>query len=280
MPSKKERGSNTIDINELREVFTDLKCFFDVQKELLCEIKNWKKAFSDLNESVKSLEKEIQVLKSKLSSVESSGPINTHHSNHFSNSYSSQSNSLSNPYQFNPSPIPLKEISHSRRSNAFASITQPIRKAKPYYSVDENFELLAEKARNCVIKNLPEEDTEEDTRKKDFELVHAILDKAKINTDIISKIERHPERRPGLKAYRRPLKIFTTSRENRDLIKKLIAVHCKDFLPLGCYVRDDLTPSQLNLNRRLRSCCISWNNEVGWKRFVVRNSEIIDKNLN
>lgn len=61
------------------------------------------------------------------------------------------------------------------------------------YKVDDDDRImLAKKAKNYVIKNLPEDGDEEVASANDSNLVKAIMRKAKIDDIIIVKVERHP----------------------------------------------------------------------------------------
>lgn len=96
---------------------------------------------------------------------------------------------------------------------------------------------------------------------------------------MIFNVVRHPARVTGRNEYRRPLKVFTQSKENRDLAKRIVARRKQQFLPSMAYMRDHLSPQQLHLGNRLRDKRTVWNMEVGWERFVVRDLQIIDKQV-
>ena len=66
-----------------------------------------------------------------------------------------------------------------------------------YSPVDDDRNLLEEKARNCVIKNLPEDPNEEVTRVNNLKLGQSILSEANIDVNKVIKVERHPARVPG-----------------------------------------------------------------------------------
>lgn len=92
--------------------------------------------------------------------------------------------------------------------------------------------------------------------------------------NIVVKVERHPARVPERSEYSRPLKVFIKS-EDRD-VKRITARYKQKFLPAIAYVRNDLSPRQLQLDSLLRNKCLARDMEVEWKRFVVRGHEITD----
>lgn len=81
----------------------------------------------------------------------------------------------------------------------------------------------------------------------------------------------------GRNEYRKPLKAFTKLKEDRDPVKRFTARYKQQYLPPMAHVRDDFSPQQLQLHSRLRVKCAVRSMEVGQKRFVIRNSEIISK---
>ena len=94
---------------------------------------------------------------------------------------------------------------------------------------------------------------------------------------LVKEVKRHPpERRENQTRYARPLKVLCRSKEERNLVYMAIVRLRNQFLPKGAYVRSDLTPLQLKKDTRLRSLCRIWNDELGRKRFLVKNLEIVD----
>lgn len=82
-----------------------------------------------------------------------------------------------------------------------------------YRAVEEDWNLLVEKARNCVFKNLSEDVIE--TRKiNDMKPVKSILREAGVDERLVVSVERHSARVPGRNEDRRPLKVFAQSKEN------------------------------------------------------------------
>ena len=142
----------------------------------------------------------------------------------------------------------------------------------------DDLNLMAEKQLNLVIKRIPEAESIEETERQDKKMVEAILRESAIDISLIKEIRRHPlQRRPNARRYMRPLKVMCYRKEDRDLIyDAIVRTHAK-FLPHGAYVRADLTPVQLRRDARLRAQCRIWNDEVGWRRFMVRNLEILDR---
>lgn len=116
-----------------------------------------------------------------------------------------------------------------------------------YGPPDDDRNLLEEKATNCAIKNLSDDPTEKVTKVNDSKLVQANVD-----VNIVAKVERHPVRVPKRTEYSRSLK-------DRDTFKCIIARYEQRVLPVVAYVRDDLSPKQLQLDNRLRDKCSGWN---------------------
>lgn len=75
------------------------------------------------------------------------------------------------------------------------------RRHSAYEAIDKDRNMLEEKAKKCVIMNLPEGVNEETTKVNDLKLVKAILKEAKVDDSIIVKVERHPARVAGKQIY-------------------------------------------------------------------------------
>lgn len=114
---------------------------------------------------------------------------------------------------------------------------------------------MEEKARNYVIKNVLEDPNEETTKITDLKLVQLVLFEANVNVNVVVKVERHVARVPGRSEHSRLLKVFIKSEEVRDTVKRIIARYKQKFLPVMAYVRDVLSPKQLQLDSRLRDKC-------------------------
>ena len=312
--SSKNEGVDNEFIKDAKIIFNQMsnfmKSFEQLTKKFFDGLEDMKIAFNvrndnsgtgHLEEQIRFLNNRIRMLEDRISQLEGTNlTIQSNvraptYSSVVSNGFNNQSNVskvvANNNYsrQFIANNRPVINSSGNSfnrmgfsRYNFFSANRRPSRNLA-YRPVEDDRDLLEEKAKNCVIKNLPEDANEEITKVNDLKLVKSILSEANIDDKIVIKVERHPARVPGRSDYRRPLKVFTDSKEHRDLVKKVIARFKRQFLPDLAYVRDDLSPQQLQLDSRLRDKCSLWNMEVGWKRFVVRDLEILDKqtmNLN
>lgn len=80
----------------------------------------------------------------------------------------------------------------------------------------------------------------------------SILKEANDDGNLVINIERPLARISGRNEYRRPLQFFTKSREDRDLVERIIARYSQQYLPLMTYIREDLLPHQLQLDNHVR----------------------------
>ena len=105
-----------------------------------------------------------------------------------------------------------------------------------------------------------------------------VLQQSGINFTVPKEVRRNPVRKPGLSRYVLLLEILTNSVVNRDAIMDALIRNYKKYLPSEAYFREDLTQFQLQCDYRNRMLCRQFVNE-GWKRRVVRNLQIVDKNF-
>lgn len=153
----------------------------------------------------------------------------------------------------------------------------PSARPSKYLPLTDPAELLEEKKSNCVIKNVKEKESAEETITSDSEMIHGILKRAGVDDSTVKEIRRHAERRPGERHYSRPLKVLCHTPQARDIVYTALLKYRKDLLPIGAYIRPDMAPQQLVMDRKLRNDCRRWNEEIGWKRFVVHNLSIVDR---
>ena len=81
----------------------------------------------------------------------------------------------------------------------------------------------------------------------------------------------------GRPEYRRQLELHMESVDDRNSVFSAIAKSAHSFLPAGCFVRADMTPSQLQFDFSLRQHCRQCNLEPGRLRFYVRDLQIVDR---
>lgn len=66
---------------------------------------------------------------------------------------------------------------------------------------------------------------------------------------MLTKAERHFDRRSARNVYDRRLKLFTIYREYQDLVKKVLS-NIRKFLSGSAYIRGNLSPQKLKINAR------------------------------
>ncbi|KAF8359743.1 hypothetical protein PRIPAC_94738 [Pristionchus pacificus] len=168
-------------------------------------------------------------------------------------------------------------ISHV--ANPLASTTRHVYEAC-MKAIDEKAE-YAEKEKRAVIIGSAEESTPTETLKKDEKLVADLIKYTE--SDVVQKAftdgkishHRHPSDRAG---KRRPIKISFQSKELRDTFLNGIRLkkgHPPPLISPSSYVRKDLTPHQLMLEREAKSEALTKNLSAGKIIFGVRDYTVI-----
>uniref|UniRef100_A0A8R1UYP9 Uncharacterized protein n=1 Tax=Pristionchus pacificus TaxID=54126 RepID=A0A8R1UYP9_PRIPA len=145
-------------------------------------------------------------------------------------------------------------------------------------AIDEKAE-YAEKEKRAVI--IAEESTPTETLKKDEKLVADLIKYTE--SDVVQKAftdgkishHRHPSDRAG---KRRPIKIAFQSKELRDTFLNGIRLkkgHPPPLISPSSYVRKDLTPHQLMLEREAKNEALTKNLSAGKIIFGVRDYTVI-----
>jgi len=142
------------------------------------------------------------------------------------------------------------------------------------FSVMKEVAIIEEKSHNAVIVGYPEQsDRGEATRAHDQIAILDFLGRAKVAPKDIVEIRRHGQMREG---RHRPLKILTRSNEVRErIICSFRTLKPKD-TPIGAYCRRDMTPTELEEDRRLKLLAYDMNSKEGQKKWMVRNLQLIE----
>lgn len=160
----------------------------------------------------------------------------------------------------NPDFVTFRARQSKRPLQAASSTIPPAEKIAariPKIPSATDFEQIQEKAKNVVVKFMPE--SVEDRQKIDQALKENELDPS-----LVTDIKRQGNATTG----HRPLKVFTASED--DKVKVFTAlVRSRHLLGTSCYIRRDYTLQELRLDARLRRQAKEWNNEVGYNRFRV-----------
>ncbi|KAF8360435.1 hypothetical protein PRIPAC_87358 [Pristionchus pacificus] len=164
--------------------------------------------------------------------------------------------------------------------NMLSSLTPSITPPSTVQAIDEKAE-YAEKEKRAVIIGSAEESTPTETLKKDEKLVADLIKYTE--SDVVQKAftdgkishHRHPSDRAG---KRRPIKISFQSKELRDTFLNGIRLkkgHPPPLISPSSYVRKDLTPHQLMLEREAKSEALTKNLSAGKIIFGVRDYTVI-----
>jgi hypothetical protein len=153
----------------------------------------------------------------------------------------------------------------------------PVTNKYQLLSVMKEVTMMEEKRNNAVVVGYPEQkDREKATKEHDEQAMTGFLRKAGINMSDIIEIKRHGQQRVG---RHRPLKILTHSHETRETIITAFNKFRPADAPRTTYCRRDMTPTELEEDRRLRSLAYEQNVAEGKKMWTVRNLELLKLKL-
>jgi hypothetical protein len=158
------------------------------------------------------------------------------------------------------------------KSKPKPTFSLPLNNKYALLSIMKEVALLDEKKHNAVVVGYPEQsDRGKATKDHDNTAISGFLRRSGVNMEDIVEIKRHGIERPN---RHRPIKIFTRSEETRNIIMRSFWKDKPADAPKGSYCRRDMTSTELDEDRRLRTEAYKLNEDEGLRKWTVRDLKL------